>query len=245
MEQLQQAALSPTTSHPVSEPHAASPGLSLRDVVKTYRRGREEVQVLCGVSFEIAQGKFQAIMGPSGSGKSTLLNLIAGLDHCTSGAIEVFGRRLDAMADAELARWRAQTVGFVFQTYNLLAALTAVENVQIPLLLTPLRAKERRRRAETAIALVGLAERMNHLPGELSGGQQQRIAIARAIVTDPALIIADEPTGDLDRNSANEILALLQRLNGELGKTIVMVTHDPAAAERADALLRLDKGTLA
>jgi putative ABC transport system ATP-binding protein len=245
MEQFQQAALSPTTSHPVSERHAASPGLSLRDVVKTYRRGREEVQVLSGLSFEIAQGRFQAIMGPSGSGKSTLLNLIAGLDHCTSGTIEVFGRRLDAMADAELARWRAETVGFVFQTYNLLAALTAVENVQIPLLLTPLRAKERRRRAETAIALVGLAERMNHLPGELSGGQQQRIAIARAIVTDPALIIADEPTGDLDRNSANEILALLQRLNGELGKTIVMVTHDPAAAERADALLRLDKGTLA
>jgi putative ABC transport system ATP-binding protein len=245
MEGLLQTAASSASTPLVREAQPPGVAVALRNVVKSYRRGRDEVPVLNGVSLEIAQGRFEAIMGPSGSGKSTLLNLIAGLDVCTSGAVEVFGRRLEAMKDAELARWRADTVGFVFQTYNLFAALTAIENVQIPLLLAPLRGKERRRRAETAISLVGLRERMNHYPGELSGGQQQRIAIARAIVTDPTIIIADEPTGDLDRNSANEILALLQHLNRELGKTIVMVTHDPAAAERADVLRRLDKGTLA
>ena len=183
-------------------------------------------------------------MGPSGSGKTTLLNLIAGLDRPSKGTLEIGTSRLDQMSDGALAKWRANTVGFIFQSYNLLPVLTAVENVELPLLLTPVHSSERRKRAETALKIVGLESRMTHYPRQLSGGQEQRVAIARAIVNDPALIVADEPTGDLDRTSADEILKLLERLNTEMKKTIVMVTHDPAAAERASIIRRLDKGQL-
>lgn len=216
----------------------------IRDLVKEYRRGVEVVRVLDGLSFEIASGDFVALMGPSGSGKSTLLNLIGGLDHPTSGSLEVAGLRVDQLTDAALARWRADHVGFVFQMYNLLPVLSAERNVELPLLLKDLSRDERATRVAAALKLVGLSHRAKHRPRELSGGQEQRVGIARAIVTDPTLLLCDEPTGDLDRKSGDEILDLLQALNREYGKTIVMVTHDPHAAERAHRVVHLDKGML-
>ncbi|WP_147654071.1 ABC transporter ATP-binding protein [Vulcaniibacterium gelatinicum] len=221
-----------------------APLVSIRDLHKTYRRGPETVDVLHGLDLDIAEGDFVALMGPSGSGKTTLLNLIGGLDTPTGGTIEVAGQRIDQLGSGQLAQWRSRNVGFVFQFYNLMPTLTALKNVELPLLLTPLSAAHRRRNAEIALELVGLKDRIKHRPSELSGGQQQRVAIARAIVSDPRLLICDEPTGDLDRASAEEILTLLQRLNREHGKTIVMVTHDPKAAEYATHTLHLDKGTL-
>lgn len=219
--------------------------VSIRDLHKAYRRGAETVDVLHGLDLDIEAGDFAALMGPSGSGKTTLLNLIGGLDSPTSGAIEVAGQRIDRMTGGQLAQWRSRSVGFVFQFYNLMPTLTAQRNVELPLLLAPLSAAQRKRNAGIALELVGLEDRGRHRPGELSGGQQQRVAIARAIVSDPTLLICDEPTGDLDRQSAEEILVLLQRLNREHGKTIIMVTHDPKAAEYATNTLHLDKGTLA
>lgn len=219
--------------------------VSLRDIVKTYRRGPETVQVLHGIDLDIEAGDFVALMGPSGSGKTTLLNLIGGLDTPTSGEIEIEGERIDRMGAGQLAQWRSRHVGFVFQFYNLMPMLTAQKNVELPLLLTDLPAAERKRRARIALTLVGLAERADHRPSELSGGQQQRVAIARAIVSDPTFLICDEPTGDLDRHSAEEVLGLLQLFNREHGKTIVMVTHDPKAAEYASHTVHLDKGELA
>ena len=216
----------------------------IRDLEKDYRRGPEIVRVLDGLSLDIAAGDFVALMGPSGSGKSTLLNLIGGLDRPTSGSLEVAGLRVDRLSDAALARWRADHVGFVFQMYNLLPVLTAEGNVELPLLLKDLSRQQRRRRVAAALKLVGLEHRAKHRPGQLSGGQEQRVGIARAIVTDPTLLLCDEPTGDLDRVSGDEILNLLQALNREYGKTIVMVTHDPHAAERAHRTVHLDKGLL-
>jgi len=218
--------------------------VQVRAVTKSYRRGGETIEVLHGVDLDIARGDFVALMGPSGSGKTTLLNLIGGLDTPTGGAIVVDGRRIDRLSSGELSAWRAAHVGFVFQFYNLLPVLSAQRNVELPLLLTSLSAAERRRHAAIALALVGLADRARHKPRELSGGQEQRVAIARAIVSDPTLLVCDEPTGDLDRATAGEIMALLQMLNREHGKTIVMVTHDPKAAEYASRRLHLDKGTL-
>ena len=222
----------------------ATPLVSVRNLGKAYQRGPEKVEVLNGLDLEIAQGDFVALMGPSGSGKSTLLNLIGGLDTPTSGEIEVAGERIDRMGPAQLASWRSRHVGYVFQFHNLMPALTALKNVELPLLLTHLNGVQRRRNAEIALTLVDLADRTRHKPNELSGGQQQRVAIARAIVSDPTLLICDEPTGDLDRQSAEEILGLLQELNREHGKTIVMVTHDPKAADHASHTLHLDKGVL-
>ncbi len=219
--------------------------VSLRNITKTYQRGPEKVQVLHGIDLDIAAGDFVALMGPSGSGKTTLLNLIGGLDTASSGEIEIEGERLDRMSGAQLSTWRSHHVGFVFQFYNLMPMLTAQKNVELPLLLTRLNAAQRRRNAEIALTLVGLADRRSHRPNELSGGQQQRVAIARAIVSDPTFLICDEPTGDLDRQSAEEILQLLQQLNREHGKTIIMVTHDPRAAEYANHTIHLDKGELA
>ncbi|HVN41638.1 MAG TPA: ABC transporter ATP-binding protein [Steroidobacteraceae bacterium] len=216
----------------------------IRDLVKEYRRGAEVVRVLDGLSLEIARGAFVALMGPSGSGKSTLLNLIGGLDRPTSGLLEIDGLRVDRLGDAALARWRADQVGFVFQMYNLLPVLTAQGNVELPLLLKEMTRAERARRVAAALKLVGLEARARHRPRELSGGQEQRVGIARAIVTDPALLLCDEPTGDLDRRSGDEILELLQALNREYGKTIIMVTHDPHAAQRAQRIVHLDKGLL-
>ncbi|MBN8716171.1 MAG: ABC transporter ATP-binding protein [Stenotrophomonas sp.] len=216
----------------------------IRDLHKTYRRGPETVDVLRGIDLDIARGDFVALMGPSGSGKTTLLNLIGGLDSPTSGSIEVAGQHIEKLGSGQLAHWRSNNVGFVFQFYNLMPTLTAQKNVELPLLLTPLSAAQRRRNAEIALQLVGLPDRGRHRPNELSGGQQQRVAIARAIVSDPTLLICDEPTGDLDRASAEEVLTLLQQLNREHGKTIVMVTHDPKAAEYATHTLHLDKGVL-
>ena len=218
--------------------------VSIRGLHKTYQRGPEQVDVLHGIDLDIAQGEFVALMGPSGSGKTTLLNLIGGLDTPSAGQIEVAGRRIDQLRAGQLSHWRSQNVGFVFQFYNLMPNLTAQRNVELPLLLTRLGAAQRKRNAEIALQLVGLKDRGKHRPAELSGGQQQRVAIARAIVSDPTLLICDEPTGDLDRQSAEEILSLLQVLNREHGKTIVMVTHDPKAAEYASHTLHLDKGTL-
>ena len=217
----------------------------LRNLTKTYQRGPEKVEVLHGIDLDIDRGDFAALMGPSGSGKTTLLNLIGGLDSPTSGEIEVDGQRIDRMSSGQLSQWRSDHVGFVFQFYNLMPTLTAQKNVELPLLLTRLGAADRRRRAQIALTLVGLADRRSHRPNELSGGQQQRVAIARAIVSDPTFLICDEPTGDLDRHSAEEILNLLQMLNRDHGKTIIMVTHDPKAAEYATHTIHLDKGELA
>jgi putative ABC transport system ATP-binding protein len=224
--------------------NGAEPMIRLQGVGKTFYRGKEPLEVLKSLNLDIAEGAFEALMGPSGSGKSTLLNLIAGLDAPTSGKLIVAGSNLGEMSEGQRAAWRASTIGFVFQTYNLLPVLKAVENVELPLLLAKLPASERRKRAEIALEVVGLKDRMDHLPRQLSGGQEQRVTIARAIVTDPKIIVADEPTGDLDRDSANDILNLLERLNKEFKKTIVMVTHDPAAAERATIVRRLNKGNL-
>jgi len=223
----------------------SEPLVRVRDVHKTYRRGSERIDVLQGLSVEIAAGEFLALMGPSGSGKSTLLNLLGGLDRPSAGTIEIAGQRLDRLSDARLTAWRARHVGFVFQLYNLLPALTAERNVELPLLLTSLRAAERRRHVAAALAMVGLSDRAKHYPRQLSGGQEQRVGIARALVTDPTLLLCDEPTGDLDRRAGDEILDLLGALHRDHGKTIVMVTHDPHAAERAGRILHLDKGVLA
>ncbi|HET9702218.1 MAG TPA: ABC transporter ATP-binding protein [Burkholderiales bacterium] len=218
--------------------------VEIRHLTKSYRRGEQVVPVLTDINFDIPEGEFVALMGPSGSGKSTLLNLIAGIDKPDTGALRVGGVDITALTEAELADWRAAHVGFIFQFYNLMPVLTAFENVELPLLLTSLSRGERRDRVEMTLGLVGLADRMEHYPSELSGGQQQRVAIARAIITDPTILVADEPTGDLDRHSAGEVLALMGRLNSELGKTIIMVTHDPHSAERARVIRHLEKGEL-
>jgi putative ABC transport system ATP-binding protein len=221
-----------------------APIVDIAHLAKSYRRGRQVVPVLADISLAIAAGDFTALMGPSGSGKSTLLNLIAGIDKPDSGTLRVAGRDITTLTESQLASWRAAHIGFIFQFYNLMPVLSALENVELPLLLTRLSRRERRERAAMTLRMVGLGERLDHLPGELSGGQQQRVAIARAIVTDPALIAADEPTGDLDRVSAGEVLALMARLNRELGKTIVMVTHDAHAAAQARTVFHLEKGEL-
>ena len=218
--------------------------IEIRDISKVYERGKQKVEVLHHINLNIAEGDFLALMGPSGSGKTTLLNLVGGLDTPTAGSITVAGQRIDQLGAGALARWRASNVGFVFQFYNLMPMLSAQKNVELPLLLTKLSAAQRRKNASIALQLVGLDDRASHKPSELSGGQQQRVAIARAIVSDPSLLVCDEPTGDLDRQSAEEVLGLLRQLNREHGKTIVMVTHDPKAAEYANHTLHLDKGTL-
>jgi len=218
--------------------------VQITDVHKTFTRGSERIEVLRGVDVVVPQGDFLALMGLSGSGKTTLLNLMGGLDQPTSGSVEVGGARIDKLSGSTLSEWRARHIGFVFQLYNLLPVLTAARNVELPLLLTKLSGSERRKRAEIALKVVGLADRMKHYPRQLSGGQEQRVGIARAIVTDPTLLLCDEPTGDLDRKAGDEILDLLQALNREHGKTIVMVTHDPHAAARATRTLHLDKGVL-
>ena len=220
------------------------PLIAIRELSKAYQRGEQRIPVLEGVNLEVQAGEFVALMGPSGSGKSTLLNLIAGIDKPTSGRIEIGGTDIATLSEGELADWRAANIGFVFQFYNLLPVLTAFENVELPLLLTRLSRGERRRHVQAALDRVRLADRAEHYPNELSGGQQQRVAIARAIVSDPTLIVADEPTGDLDRVTGAEVLDLLEQLNRELGKTIVMVTHDPKAAARARRLIHLEKGEL-
>lgn len=218
--------------------------IEIRDLSKVYTRGKQKVEVLHHIDLDVRQGEFLALMGPSGSGKTTLLNLIGGLDQPSGGSIAIGGERIDQLSSAALAKWRAARVGFVFQFYNLMPTLSAQRNVELPLLLTKLSAAERKKRAAIALQLVGLSDRASHKPTELSGGQQQRVSIARAIVSDPTLLVCDEPTGDLDRQSAEDVLALLQALNRDHGKTIVMVTHDPKAAERARQTLHLDKGTL-
>ena len=222
----------------------AAPLIRLRALAKSYERGGQHIPVLEGIDLDVPAGDFVALMGPSGSGKSTLLNLLAGIDQPTSGSIEINGTDIATLSEAALADWRAANIGFIFQFYNLMPVLTALENVELPLLLTNLSASQRREHALAALAMVALTDRLDHYPNELSGGQQQRVAIARALVTDPTLIVADEPTGDLDRHTAEEVLSLLQRLNRELGKTIVMVTHDPKAAARARRLVELEKGVL-
>ncbi len=222
---------------------AASPLVQLRNVTKDYYRDRIRVPVLADTNLDIPQGEFVAIMGPSGSGKSTLLNLVAGLDRPTTGQIVVAGHELSQYSESRLTRWRSEHLGFIFQLYNLMPVLTAFENVELPLLLTRLSRRQRREHVETALRIVGLAERMDHYPRQLSGGQEQRVAIARALANDPVLLIADEPTGNLDAAAAVEILDLLEELNEQFGKTIVMVTHDPRAARRAHRLLHLEKGT--
>ena len=219
--------------------------VQIRQLVKHYTRGKQTVEVLHGIDLDIPRGDFVALMGPSGSGKTTLLNLIGGLDTPTAGSVSVDGRRIDQLSGGDLAAWRAHNVGFVVQFYNLLPVLTAQKNVELPLLLAKMGGAERTRRAQVALQLVGLGERGSHKPSELSGGQEQRVAIARALVTDPTLLICDEPTGDLDRKTADEILTLLQVLNREHGKTIIMVTHDPKAADFATHTVNLDKGLLA
>ncbi|HUP94363.1 MAG TPA: ABC transporter ATP-binding protein [Burkholderiales bacterium] len=220
------------------------PIIEIRNLSKSYRRGAQIVPVLSDITLDILSGDFVALMGPSGSGKSTLLNLIAGIDKPDGGSLRVAGADIAAMSEADLADWRAEHVGFIFQFYNLMPVLTAFENVELPLMLTRLTARERKDHVETALEMVGLADRMDHYPSELSGGQQQRVAIARAVITDPTILVADEPTGDLDRVSAEDILNLMDRLNSELGKTIVMVTHDPNAARYARSLRHLEKGVL-
>ena len=218
--------------------------VQIRNVTKVYERGKQKIEVLHGLTLEIPRGDYMALMGPSGSGKTTLLNLIGGLDQPTSGEITVGGRRIDQLSSGQLAHWRAQNVGFVFQFYNLMPVLSAESNVELPLLLTKLTAAQRRKNVAVALEVVGLVDRAKHKPKELSGGQEQRVAIARALVSDPQLLVCDEPTGDLDRKTADEILGLLQVLNREHGKTIVMVTHDPKAAEFARRTLHLEKGQL-
>jgi putative ABC transport system ATP-binding protein len=218
--------------------------VEIRKLSKVYLRGKERIEVLHQVDLDIEKGDFLALMGPSGSGKTTLLNLIGGLDTPTEGTLSVGGQRIDNLGEGALAKWRASNVGFVFQFYNLLPMLSARKNVELPLLLTRLGAAQRKRNATIALELVGLSDRAAHKPSELSGGQQQRVSIARAIVSDPTLLVCDEPTGDLDRQSAEDILKLLQQLNRDHGKTIIMVTHDPKAAEHASHVLHLDKGTL-
>ncbi len=220
------------------------PLVEIRQLTKAYVRGKQVLEVLHGINLDIPEGDFVALMGPSGSGKTTLLNLIGGIDSPTSGEIKINGQRIDDLSGDELALWRANTVGFIFQSYNLMPVLTAQKNVELPLLLTDMNASERKHRANIALQLVGIADRASHKPNELSGGQQQRVAIARALVSDPRILICDEPTGDLDRKTADEVLTLLQQLNREFGKTIVMVTHDPKAAEYAKHTVHLDKGTL-
>lgn len=218
--------------------------VTIRGLKKSYYRANIEVPVLDGIDLDVDAGSFEALMGPSGSGKSTLLNLIAGLDKPSSGSITVHGAELAKLSEGGLADWRASTIGFIFQSFNLIPVLTAAENVELPLLLTNLNKKQRKERVETALKIVGLADRLDHYPRELSGGQEQRVAIARAVVSDPTILVADEPTGDLDRKSAEEILDLLVLLNKDFGKTIFMVTHDPAAAERATVRRVLNKGQL-
>ncbi len=223
---------------------SARPIVLIKGLFKSYRRGVQEVPVLQGINLTIEAGSFVALMGPSGSGKTTLLNLIAGIDGPDDGSLVVGGTDITRLTDAELARWRADHVGFIFQFYNLMPVLTALENVELPLLLQKLNRRQRREHALLALDLVGLVERVHHYPKELSGGQQQRVAIARAIVSDPLLIMADEPTGDLDKKSGEEVLDLLQQLNRDFGKTIIMVTHDPRAADKAGTVYHLDKGVL-
>ncbi|HEY6148131.1 MAG TPA: ABC transporter ATP-binding protein [Thermoanaerobaculia bacterium] len=218
--------------------------IEIDHVEKVYRRDSFQIPVLNDIHLKIPEGEYVSLMGPSGSGKTTLLNLIAGIDQPTRGRIVVGGKDISKISQTELAKWRSRTIGFIFQLYNLLPVLTAFENVELPLLLTPLKRGERRRHVETALNIVGLADRMDHYPRQLSGGQEQRVAIARAIVSDPSILVADEPTGDLDAKSGEEILTLLSRLNTEFGKTIVMVTHDPKAAARAHRMVHLDKGVL-
>jgi putative ABC transport system ATP-binding protein len=224
---------------------SAPPIVDIRRLSKSYRRGSQVIPVLEDISLTIAESEFLALMGPSGSGKSTLLNLIAGLDRADSGTIRVGGVDISALSEIDLAAWRAAHVGFIFQFYNLIQVLTAFENVELPLVLTDLSRRQRREHAQTVLSLVNLEDRMDHYPRQLSGGQQQRVAIARALVTDPTLLVADEPTGDLDRVSAEDVLVLMERLSRELGKTIIMVTHDPRAARRASTIKHLDKGVLA
>jgi putative ABC transport system ATP-binding protein len=218
--------------------------VEIRNLYKSYHRQSLVVPVLYDITFDIAEGEFLALMGPSGSGKTTLLNLIAGIDKIDKGTIRVGDVDITTLSETELAHWRANHVGFIFQFYNLIPVLKALENVELPLHLTSLPKKERRLHAEMALTMVGLAHRMDHYPGEMSGGEQQRVAIARAIVTDPTILVADEPTGDLDRVSAEEILSMMEKLNAEMGKTIIMVTHDPRAAQRAKVIRHLDKGYL-
>jgi putative ABC transport system ATP-binding protein len=220
------------------------PIVDIEDIYKSYRRGSQSIAVLLGVTLKIEEGSFAALMGPSGSGKSTLLNLIAGIDRPDKGRLFVAGADITKLGEVDLARWRAANIGFIFQFYNLIPVLTALENVELPLTLSNLNRRERREHAMVALELVGLTDRVKHYPRELSGGQQQRVAIARAVVVDPTLIVADEPTGDLDKRSATEVLSLLEQLNQEFEKTIVMVTHDPKAAERAGVVHHLDKGVL-
>ena len=223
----------------------ASVAVDVRGVRKVYTRDTQQITVLDGIDLQVPQGEFMALMGPSGSGKTTLLNLIAGIDRPTSGQVIVGGTDVALLSESALAQWRSRNVGFIFQFYNLIPVLSAVENVELPLLLTPLSKKERRERALTALKVVGLADRSGHFPRQLSGGQEQRVAIARAVVTDPQVLVADEPTGDLDAKSAEEVLTLMETLNRDFKKTIVMVTHDPRAASRAHTQKHLDKGVLA
>jgi putative ABC transport system ATP-binding protein len=224
--------------------NSSEPIVHIKHLTKSYRRGEQTVPVLTDITFDIPTGEFIALMGPSGSGKSTLLNLIAGIDKPDSGTLKVGGTNIALLSEGELADWRAANIGFIFQFYNLMPVLTAFENVELPLLLTPLSFKERQERVELALVMVGLSDRMEHYPSELSGGQQQRVAIARAFISDPVILVADEPTGDLDRTAAEEILAILDRLNKEMEKTIIMVTHDPHAAKTAHLIRHLEKGEL-
>ena len=226
-------------------PSAPQPLVAIRRLTKYYVRGDQVIPVLVDINLDVFESDYVALMGPSGSGKSTLLNLVAGIDKPSSGEIRVAGVDIAELSDTELASWRSANVGFIFQFYNLMPVLSAFDNVELPLLLTQLTRRERRERVETALTLVGLADRMDHFPNELSGGQQQRVAIARALITDPTLVVADEPTGDLDRATAEEILGLLDRLNREIGKTIIMVTHDPKAASKAHRIVQLEKVVLA
>lgn len=232
------------SAEPIEPVESVEPIVLVRNIYKSYRRGDQEIPVLRGISLSVAEGEFEALMGPSGSGKTTLLNLIGGIDRPDEGSLFVAGTDITQLGESDLSRWRSRHIGFVFQFYNLLPVLSALENVELPLLLRNMTRSERKEHAMLALQLVGLSERVRHFPRELSGGQQQRVAIARAIVSDPTLIVADEPTGDLDKKSATEVLDLLDQLNREFNKTIIMVTHDPKAAEKARTIHHLDKGAL-